>query len=467
MLVKTKYIFVFYALLIIITTIIPLTLFKITYADTNITIDSISVKSDFPKNIIFEINAQASEEINTIKIEYKATEGRSTSYGYADFENGEKVEAIYNLPTSSGQGFIPPGTKITYQIEIITSSGKILKSKKSEFTYFDNRFEWSTLKNEWAIVHYYGPTKSRAEIILKTTTNTITDMSKLLGISDIQPITVVAYNNVRHMSSALPKRAAAVAQDLVTEGTAWADKRTVLVMAFGETFAGITAHEVMHVLIHDAAKHVYAAIPTWLNEGLAEYANFESSSSYAQSLAYAIFTRKLKPIWYLQTFSGTPDEILIAYGHSKSVVSFLIKTFGEKKLAILMKELQKNPDIDQALQTTYGFNQHGLDSQWRKSIGLEPLPNPKELEKIQEKRRTELNEITKEKDNEESLETQSSPQINETDSQEIITEKTSSNCTILKPRNTTNENTTEIGSISFVLFPILFLAVNKFRNRKK
>ena len=132
-----------------------------------------------------------------------------------------------------------------------------------------------------------------------------------------------------------------------------------------------------------------------------------------------------------------------------------------------MKELQKNPDIDHALQTTYGFNQHGLDSQWRKSIGLEPLPNPKELEKIQDKRRTELKEITKEKDNEESLETQSNPQINETDSQEIITEPISSNCTILKPRNTTNENTREIGSISFVLFPILFLAVNKFRNRKK
>ena len=467
MLIKPKYIFVFYALFLIIASIIALKTFKITYADTNITIDSITVKSDFPKNIVFEINAQSSEEINTIKIEYKVVEGRSTSYGYADFENGKKVEAIYNLPTSSGQGFIPPGTKLTYQIEIITSSGKTLKSEKSEFTYFDNRFEWSTLKNDSTIVHYYGPTKSRAEAILDATTNTIKNMSQLLGITQVKPITVVAYNNSRHMASALPKRSAAISQDLVTEGTAWPDKRIVLVLAFGETFAGITGHEVMHVLISDAAKHVYAAIPTWLNEGLAEYANFESSASYAQSLAYAIFTRKLKPIWYLQTFSGTPNEILIAYGQSKSVVNFMIKKFGEKKLAILMQELQKHPDIDQALKTTYGFDQHGLDSEWRKSLGLDPLPSPKELEEIQEKRRNELKEITTEKENESSLEEQSIPEINEENSQEMMTKPITSNCNILKPRNATNENKKEIGSISFVLFPILFLAINKFRKRKK
>ena len=62
------------------------------------------------------------------------------------------------------------------------------------------------------------------------------------------------------------------------------------------------------------------------------------------------------------------------------MVRYLIARYGPEKIAELMLTLHTTLDIDQALQAVYGFDQHGLDTEWRLQIGLEPLPAPDEVE---------------------------------------------------------------------------------------
>ena len=107
--------------------------------------------------------------------------------------------------------------------------------------------------------------------------------------------------------------------------------------------------------------------------------NIDPTDDYDAALRYGIFTRRIKPLWYLSSFGGTPEDIIIAYGQGRSVVQYMIDNYGEDRMAALFPVLQRTMDIDQALLEVYGMDQFGLDTAWRIALGLEPLPSPEEL----------------------------------------------------------------------------------------
>ena len=178
---------------------------------------------------------------------------------------------------------------------------------------------------------------------------------------------------------ALPFRSQAISEDLRAQGMAFTDERVLLIHGFDPTVTGTTSHEFTHLLVAEAAGGTSAAIPAWLNEGLAEYGNIDQTDEYDAALRYGIYTRRIRPLWFLQTFSGEPEDIIIAYGQGKSVVSFMVDRWGEDKISELFAAVRETRDIDSALQETYGLDTYGIDSAWRVSLGLDPLPPPDEL----------------------------------------------------------------------------------------
>ncbi|MCI0789173.1 MAG: hypothetical protein J4N88_06290, partial [Chloroflexi bacterium] len=195
--------------------------------------------------------------------------------------------------------------------------------------------------------------------------------------------------------SALPFRSQAVSEGLQTQGMAFSNERVLLVHGFDPTVTGTVSHEFTHLLVAEAAGKAYAQVPSWLNEGLAEYGNVDPTDDYEAALRYGIFTRRIKPLWYLSSFGGTPEDIIIAYGQARSVVQYMLDTYGPDRMAALFPVLQRTLNIDQALLEVYGMDQFGLDSAWRKFMGLEPLPSPEELE-------SQLDETTESPDSESS-----------------------------------------------------------------
>ena len=182
------------------------------------------------------------------------------------------------------------------------------------------------------------------------------------------------------MSAALPFRSQAVSEGLQTQGMAFSEERVLLVHGFDETVTGTVSHEFTHLLVGEAAGPALRQVPAWLNEGLAEYGNIDPTDDYDAALRYGIFTRRIKPLWYLNSFGGTPEDIIIAYGQGRSVVRFMIDSWGHDRMAALFPVLQRTMDIDQALLEVYGIDQYGLDSEWREQFGLEKLPSPEALE---------------------------------------------------------------------------------------
>ena len=342
-----------------------------------------SAESQFPDGVKFSITARSTEEIDDIRVYFRKAEQTGVSaYRTVEFQAGTQISGESMLSSSSGRDYFPPGTRIKFSFEIRDKAGSVVRTPEEDFIYNDMRFEWLTVSSGIITVYYYGEyVEKRAKTVLEAAEEAMERMVPVLGIEPTKPLQIVSYNNYRHMSSALPFRSQAVREQLQTQGMAFADERVLLVHAFDPTVKGTTSHEFTHLLIAEAAGRARSQVPAWLSEGLAEYGNIDPTDDYAAALRYGIFTRRLKPLWYQDSFGGTPDDIIIAYGQGRAVVSFMITRYGPEKIAQLFQALQRTLDIDAALEEVYGLDQFGLDTEWRLAIGIEPLPPPEVLKR--------------------------------------------------------------------------------------
>ena len=340
-----------------------------------------SAESRFPDGIEFKVSVESTSEIDDIRVYYK-TLGiiNQSAYRPVEFEPGMKVVGTTLLKSHGSTSFFPPGTRVEYSFEIRDKSGSILRTEDQEFVYIDRRFEWRTATSGLITVYYYGEDKdSLAQTILDAAREAMDLMGPILGIEPTDPLRIVAYNNYAHMTEALPFRSQATSEQLITQGMAFSNLRVLLINGSDAGVRGFTAHEFVHLLVSEAAGRADQHVPSWLNEGLAEYGNVDSDE-YDSALRFGIANQRLRPLWSQSSFGGTPDDIIIAYGQGKSVVAYMIETHGPEKIGQLMETLRKTRDIDLALEEVYGFDQYGLDSEWRVSLGLEPLPPPERLE---------------------------------------------------------------------------------------
>ena len=351
-------------------------------------------ESQFPDGIRFFVTARSSEEIDDIRVFFTVM-GRSgpSAYRSLEFEPGKEVSGESLLRSAGGGGYIPPGTELDYSFEVRDKSGAVFRTPGQEFIYSDSRFEWQTVSSGLITVYYYGEyVEERARTVLAAAEEAFDIMVPVLGIEPKEPLRIVSYNNYRHMSAALPFRAQAVREGLQTQGQAFVSERVLLVHGFDPTVRGTTSHEFVHLLVAEAAGPGYSRVPAWLNEGLAEYGNIDPTDDYQSALRYGVYTRRIKPLWFQASFGGTPDDIIIAYGQARSVVRYLISQYGEDKITELFAAIGNTLDIDSAMVRVYGFDQHGLDSMWRQTVGLEPLPPPAELGRRLEQSRTAVPE---------------------------------------------------------------------------
>ncbi len=341
-----------------------------------------NVVSDFPESVIFQVTATSPDPVEEIRVFLRPLGSDRSTYGYLDIQAGTEVSGEYVMPIDSAATYTPPGSLIEYSYEVRDSAGRVLRTEDQEFLYMDESLEWESIGDDDGIVtvYYYGDfVEKRAQTVLDAALETMDKMGDVLGITPSEPIRIVSYSNYRDMARGLPFRSQAVREDLQTEGMAFPDKRVIVALASEANVTGVVSHEFTHILVAEASGQGYAAVPAWLNEGLAEYGNIDQTPQYDLALRYAIFTRRLKPLWYLQTLGGDPEEIIIGYGHGKSVVEYLAARYGEEKLAELMAAFRTSLSADEALRRTYGFDQYGLDSEWREALGLDPFPPPGQL----------------------------------------------------------------------------------------
>ena len=352
-----------------------------TWADEeSIQVVELGAESRFPNGIRFFVTVTGPTEIDEIRIFLKNTGKVSAgAYQALQFEAGNHVSAESVLQTGGGGGYIPPGAELTYFFEIRDEAGSVLRTPDQRVVYTDDRFDWQTISSGPITVYYYGDgAEERARMALEAAGEAVDQMAPLLGLDPSEAIRIVSYSNATDMIGALPLRFQVLQGHLEAEGLAFADERVVLIRGFDPDVKGITSHEITHLAVAEVTGRAHVRVPSWLDEGLSEYGNVEPIHEYEEALRRGISEGRVQPLWTLDAFLGRGDEILTAYGQGSSVVRYLISSYGEAQVAELMQAVRSTLNIDQALQRVYGFDQYGLDTEWRLSMGLEPLPRPPE-----------------------------------------------------------------------------------------
>lgn len=344
----------------------------------DIEVVSSSVTSEFPIGMRYRLEATSSIEIEEIAVRFRIGEQTRGEYNYLEFEqSGELVDSELFFRTNTGARYVPPGTIIRYNFEIKDIEGNQLDTERMEFIYEDARFdEWKEISDGAVTVAYHGPVKRRAESILDAIVITNEVMGPIIGADTEEPIRVTVYNSVSEMLDALPPASAAIRRELITEGQAFVDVGTLLVLGGGNRPRGTASHEVMHILSHRAGDSIFRRVPSWLGEGLSELANLEPGDSYDRYLDFAIANDRLLPITSLSTLPGDPTDVIIFYGQARSLVRHMATAYGTEKMRELMAAMKSGKSVDDAIQEVYGISRVELENEWRDSLGAPEFVPP-------------------------------------------------------------------------------------------
>ena len=204
------------------------------FSDTTVKIISQSAESEFPSGIKFNIEAESDTKIEEIALRMLFGQQKSGVYDYFKFETSDSVSTELFWNTNTGSKYVPPGTIFFYSFEIMTSDGYKTNSDQYQMIFYDSRFDWDEISEGMISVAYHGPVANRAKEILETIIETTKFMSPIVGDLEEEPIRVTIYNNVREMLPALPPGSETIRRELITEGQAFVDFGTLMILAAGD-----------------------------------------------------------------------------------------------------------------------------------------------------------------------------------------------------------------------------------------
>jgi len=331
------------------------------------------VRSDFPDGISFDISVSLSRRIVDVRVRYRVLGERATRNGRLEFEPTTQLESEFIVRTNTADRYIPPGAEIEYSLDITDEDGVLTETDPQRFILLDPRFQWERLDSPGGYIYYHGSQRDRALRVLDAAQTALTTMGELMGVTDTSPLRMTMYNGVTEMRVALPTTSAVQEESLVTEGVSFGDTGVILVLGSTPRVEGVTSHETVHFLVRHATGNLSRIVPAWLNEGLAEYGNVDPSSSYDRALDFRLSEGTLLPLTSLTTVPGKPQDVILMYGEARSVVAYMVDTYGAASLQKLLEGMRSGMGIDDALTAAYGFDRMGLEAEWRVSINAPAL----------------------------------------------------------------------------------------------
>ena len=353
---------------------------------------SSDVTSEFQEGIRFEVDVSSSAEIEEIAVRFRIGQREIVAYEYLEIGeqgSGEGVKASTVYRTNTAARYIAPGTIISYSFVISDAEGNHLDTPEFQYIYHDDRYEWDEIDNGIVTVSYHGPVSFRAKEILEATVETLETMGPLLGAGVDDPIRITMYNNWPEMREALPPASEVTRRELITEGQAHSPEGVLLVLGGAPRASGVASHEVTHILVHRAGEGGLGRVPSWLNEGLAEFGNIQPGESYDRALFYAIQRNNLLPITSMDGQPGTPEDVIIFYGQARSIVRYMVDAYGADKMRELMATIKSGKNYRNAIPEVYGITPLELENEWREKLGVKlreslddasalptPLPTP-------------------------------------------------------------------------------------------
>ena len=326
----------------------------------------------FPDSITFHVEIQSDTAITSVTLEYgveQLTCGTVVAKAFPQYTPGKSVSAEWTWEMKQS-GSLPPGATIWWHWDYTNANGLVATTDLKTVTWLDSQHNWQTISGEGINLHWYSGGRSFAQELHDAAAQGLTRLEQDAGLRTGQAIDLYIYATSQDMQEAIlyePGWSGGLAfpeQDIVIIGITPSD------MDWGKR---AETHELTHVLVGHLTFSCLGDVPTWLNEGLAVYSEGELEAYSQAQLEAAVQDNTLFSVRALSGgFSEIPDKADLSYSESYSIVKFLIETYGQDKISVLLTALRDGMTIEDALTQVYDFNVDGLEDAWRSAIGAEP-----------------------------------------------------------------------------------------------
>ncbi len=333
------------------------------------------VAMQFPGTITFHISAKSSSPIQSIILRY-GTNSRSCQVVSGrqplKFDPANEIDAEWSWDLTRS-GALPPGAEIHWQWEINDADQHILQTEDETFVVQDSRHDWKQLSTPDLVFQWYDGSQSFGEELFDISKQSLQRLSKNMGVVPNNRLWVTIY------PSADEVREAMIYSPEWTGGVSYPEYNSTLIAIapYGDDSGKDSIpHELSHLVVGMLMYNCEGiSTPTWLEEGLAVYAEGQMTSERMQPVRQALEDNTLPRLSSLSTgFSAYSDEAGLSYTQSGMVVTYLIDKYGPAKMGDLLAAMQKGSEVDEALMKVYGFDTEGLDAAWRTYMGYDPLP---------------------------------------------------------------------------------------------
>jgi len=337
-------------------------------ARDGLSVVSSSVQAEFPLQLSFNLSAQSDVEITDIRLHYvvdQASFAQVTSEVYIEFTPSSTVDARWTWDMRKTGG-LPPGSGVDYWWTVEDAKGKTVETPSARVQFDDARYFWRSLTEGKVMLYWYEGEQAFAQELMTSAQQALVRLTEDTGAYLEKPVKIYIYADSSDLQGAMvyPQEwtggVAFTRYDIIAIGIAPNDldwgKRAI-------------AHELAHLVINQVTFNPYSGLPTWLDEGLAMYAEGTLQPQFSSYLNEAIDKNSLISVRSLSSpFSAYGGEAYLSYAESYSLVEFLITNYGQGKMLDLLHTFRQGSSYDAALKEAYGFDADGLDKLWRSYI---------------------------------------------------------------------------------------------------
>ena len=336
----------------------------ITMAAGDISVVSSTVTPQFPDALTFNIKATSGASIVDVRLHFTVERDSFASVVTEEklsFTAATSIAAAYEWDMRQSGG-LPTGTVVDFWWTITDNSGKTLTTTEQKVSFDDTRYTWKSITQNNITIHWYSGGAALAQTLMDTALQGLVSLKASTGASLSRPVSIYIYDNSNDMLGAM-----IFAQDW-TGGATYPSYSTIVLgvnssnLDWGE---GALVHELAHMVNYQMTSNPYNDLPTWLDEGLAMYAEGELDSSFQMSLIVALADDSLFTVRSMSSpFSTDATLSYQEYAESYSIIDFLISEYGQAKMTALLGVFHQGSTYDGALMEVYGFDMDGLYAKW-------------------------------------------------------------------------------------------------------
>jgi hypothetical protein len=340
----------------------------IAHAEQDVIVTDSQATADFPHAIEFTMTAVSSTEVETVQLFWKASGSAAYTLSQPEVTVGEALTATFTADMTTR--YLPPGIDIEYFWRLTGVHGTVHESSVATLAYMDTRFEWQSLQAGSVSVWWYLGSVEYAEEIAHAANRTLLTLDGDFGVVSDAPIRIIVYGDDRDFSAALRPNSA----DWIG-GVAYSSLGHIVAHIRPGPNAHreinrMIPHEVSHVAVYQASRNPYNSPPPWLDEGLATYVQYVGDTRLQPTLDRAARDGRLIPLGALKSsFPLDPDQALLSYAESVSIVTYLVETYGTQTVGELVTVYASEASHEDAVRSVLDMSITELDSEWKAWLG--------------------------------------------------------------------------------------------------